>query len=213
MLNNMPHISSLYANSWVAWVMFALLVMAICNPLSRLVGVTWRGVFTHSERAYTVHVRNWMSEIVLRVFRLGVVALAMLVVVKSASVCQLGTYAKGLAIVAVVYIVQTILLYGVGSVFLSSKRMEAALEQYSLIRTLACIWLYPILLLLINISVPLLPQVLCGIVGGVYIVVLIGKSFQLFYTRPLSVVYILLYVLCLEILPLMVSVLALQHFV
>ena len=74
----LPHISSLYSESWVAWLLFALLVIALSNPFVRMVGVTWHGVFSHSERAYTPQTHDWLSEITLRIFQLGVATIGML---------------------------------------------------------------------------------------------------------------------------------------
>lgn len=210
---NLPHISSLYATPWVAWVMFALLVIALFNPQSRLVGVTWHGVFSHSERTYSVRARDWSNEISLRVFRLGIMAMALFLLVIPTETAQIMMFVKVLGIVAVVYTLQLLLLYGVGVVFVPAKRMAVAMEQYSNLRTLMCVGLYPILLLLTNIPSPLLAQVLCAIVLLSFVLVLLGKCIQLFYTTPISVLYIVLYIIFLEILPLMVSVSAIQYFV
>ena len=210
---NIPHISSLYANPWVAWVMFVLLVVALFNPQARLVGVTWHGVFSHSERAYSVRARDWSNEISLRVFRLGVMAMALFLLVIPTETAQLIVFMKVLGIVAIIYTLQLLLLHGVGYVFVPAKRMAAAMEQYSNIRTLMCVGLYPILLLLTNIPSPIFIQVACAIVLILFIVVLLGKSIQLFYTTPMSILYILLYIIFLELLPLMVSISAIQYFV
>ena len=44
--------------------------------------------------------------------------------------------------------------------------------------------------------------ILCGIAGGVYVVVICVKYMQLFYQNVLSIGYMLLYVISLEVLPL-----------
>lgn len=203
---------SLYSASWIAWVMFALLVVALLSPLIEVTSTTIQRIFSHSERTYAMHVRSWMSELSIRVFRFGVVAMATLLCVASTNEFLLVNYAKVLCVFAVLYSLQALLIRGVGYVFVPAKRMDVAMEQYDNVRTSMCVCAYPILLLLINISfVSALPQVLCGIVFVVYVIVLLGKSIQLLYTHPLSILYILLYIICLEIFPLMASIFVVQH--
>lgn len=209
-----PHISSLYSISWVSWVMFALLALFFLNPmLNSGIGVVLRSVFTRSERIYTVAARNWLNEITLRVFRIGILAMALLLVVFPVDHFSYVSYAKALGVCAAVYAVQSLLVHMVGYVFVSVERMNAALEQYSGIRTLVCIVLYPILLLLTNISSFALPKWLCGFVAVCYVGIVLYKCMQLFFSEILSILYIFLYVICLEIFPLAGCIYLAQHIV
>lgn len=201
----LPRISSLYSEAWVGWVMFALFAIAMLGMIPQAAGATLQTIFSRAERTYSVRTRHWVSEITLRLFRVGVLALALLIWVLPQGGATLLSYAKVLGVLATIYTLQTLLMYAVGGVFLSAKRMDVALEQYSAIRTLLCIAMYPILLLLTNISLPALPKIAFGIIFGLYFVVLLAKSVQMFYTHILSVLYILLYIVCLEVLPIMVS--------
>lgn len=202
----LPRISSLYSQAWVFWVMFALFAVAMLSLIPQAARGTLQTLFSRAERTYSVRNREWISELTLRLFRVGVLAMALLIWITPQADASLLSYAKALGILVVIYAAQTLLIYGVGKVFLHSKRMEIAMEQYSAIRTLLCIGLYPILLVLTNLSLPTLPAILYGIIFGLYIVALIAKSIQLFYAHILSILYILLYILCLEVLPIMASV-------
>ena len=196
------HISSIYANPWLGWVLFGLLFLAVLNPsMQANVWVVLRGMFSHSERAYSVHTQGWLSEICSHLFRIGVVAVAMLILAMPTGDVVFTTYAKVLAVVAVGYALQRLSLYGVGVVFLSRKYLEAAIEQYDGINALGCICLYPVLVLLINVPSARLAQILCMVVLIVFVGLLLWKSFRLFYVNILSILYILLYVICLEIIP------------
>lgn len=210
-MNSINHITSFYASPWVGWVMFVLLFVALLNPLSQNVRGMLQGIFSHSERTYAVHGRDWTSEIALRFFRIGILALTILIWLLPQNACSLLSYLKTFGILIAVYIVQTLLLYGVGKVFISSKLLDAAMEQYNGIRTLTCVWLFPVLLLLLNITTPVVHHILCGITLGLYLLLLFGKSIQLFYAHPLSIIYILLYIVYLEILPLFGSVLMVER--
>lgn len=199
---NFPHIASLYSESWVAWLLFALLVIALSNPFVRMVGVTWHSVFSQSERAYTPQTHDWLSEITLRIFQLGVATIGMLMWILPQGNVEPILFAQSLGIVTAVYVVQSVLTFAVGHVFVSSKRLGIAWAQHNNIRTLMCIGIYPVLLLLLNTTNSMVPQILCGIIVVLFVMLLAGKCLQLFYTGPLSILYVLLYVVCLEILPL-----------
>ena len=198
-----PHISSVYANSWTGWVMFVLLVLILLDSSKQynlLMGV--RSVVSQAERAYT-NSRAWGSEIGVRLFRLGVVSMAVWMVANSPSPIA---YAKILALVGGVYALQRLLLRGVGQVFVSSKQRIAAIEQYNGICTMACVSLYPILLVLMNVTTPNLAQILCGIVLVLFIGLVVWKSVRLFYVNILSILYILIYIIYLEIIPIVVII-------
>lgn len=210
-MNNIAHITSLYSASWMAWVMFVLLVVGLLSPLTRVTSMTLQSIFSRSERSYAVHVRSRMSGLALHIFRFGIVAMAMLLCAFPQGAFSFLSYLKVFGGCAILYTLQTLVLYGVVAVFVSPKRMGAIKEQYDSIRTSVCACAYPILLVLVNIpSISALPWIFCGIVFVVYVIVLFAKAVQLLYTHPLSVLYILLYVVCLEILPLMISIFVVQ---
>ena len=206
----LPHISSVYANSWMGWVMFVLLVLILLDSSKQynlLMGV--RSVVSQAERAYT-NSRAWGSEIGVRLFRLGVVSMAVWIIASSPSPIANSpspiAYAKILALVGGVYALQRLLLRGVGQVFVSSKQRIAAIEQYNGICTMACVSLYPILLVLMNVTTPNLAQILCGIVLVLFIGLVVWKSVRLFYVNILSILYILIYIIYLEIIPIVVII-------
>lgn len=201
----LPHISSVYANSWMGWVMFVLLVLILLDSSKQynlLMGV--RSVVSQAERAYT-NSRAWGSEIGVRLFRLGVVSMAVWILTIANSQSPIA-YAKILALVGGVYALQRLLLRGVGQVFVSSKQRIASIEQYNAICTMACVSLYPILLVLMNVTTPNLAQILCGIVLVLFIGLVVWKSIRLFYVNILSILYILIYIIYLEIIPIVVII-------
>ena len=194
----------------MGWVMFVLLVLILLDSSKQynlLMGV--RSVVSQAERAYT-NSRAWGSEIGVRLFRLGVVSMAVWIIANSPSPIANSpspiAYAKVLALVGGVYALQRLLLRGVGQVFVSSKQRIAAIEQYNGICTMACVSLYPILLLLMNVTTPNLAQILCGIVLVLFIGLVVWKSIRLFYVNILSILYILIYIIYLEIIPIVVII-------
>ena len=196
------HISSVYANGWVSWVLLALLLLLVLNRSAGMgvIGIL-RSVFSQSERVYGAQSRAWGSEVCEWLFRIGVLAMAVWILAIGNG--AMG-YAKVLGVVLGVYIVQRLVLRGVGYVFVSRKQLSAAMEQYNAICSAACVCLYPIVLVVMNVPAAHLAQILCGAVLVAFVGMIVWKSIRLFYTNILSLLYILLYIIFLEIMPIMV---------
>ena len=208
-MDMVPHILSVYANAWTGWVMLALLLLLVLNhtPQYSLIGSV-KNVFSHAERVYGAQSRAWGSEVCEWLFRIGVLAMAVWVLVIGNGRLAIGNgamgYAKVLGVVLGVYIVQRLVLRGVGYVFVSRKQLSAAMEQYNAICSAACVCLYPIVLVVMNVPAAHLAQILCGAVLVAFVGMIVWKSIRLFYTNILSLLYILLYIIFLEIMPIMV---------
>ena len=215
-MDMVPHILSVYANAWTGWVMLALLLLLVLNhsPQYSLIGSV-KNVFSHAERVYASQSRAWGSEVCEWLFRIGVLAMAVWVLAIGNGRLDMGYgrlaigngamgYAKVLALVLAVYIVQRLVLRGVGYVFVSRKQLSAAMEQYNAICSAACVCLYPIVLVVMNVPAAHLAQILCGAVLVAFVGMIVWKSIRLFYTNILSLLYILLYIIFLEIMPIMV---------
>lgn len=208
-MDMVPHILSVYANAWTGWVMLALLLLLVLNhsPQYSLIGSV-KNVFSHAERVYGAQSRAWGSEVCEWLFRIGVLAMAVWILAIGNGRLAIGNgamgYAKVLALVLGVYIVQRLVLRGVGYVFVSRKQLSAAMEQYNAICSAACVCLYPIVLVVMNVPAAHLAQILCGAVLVAFVGMIVWKSIRLFYTNILSLLYILLYIIFLEIMPIMV---------
>ena len=215
-MDMVPHILSVYANAWTGWVMLALLLLLVLNhsPQYSLIGSV-KNVFSHAERVYGAQSRAWGSEVCEWLFRIGVLAMAVWILAIGNGRLDMGNgrlaigngamgYAKVLALVLAVYVVQRLVLRGVGYVFVSRKQLSAAMEQYNAICSAACVCLYPIVLVVMNVPATHLAQILCGAVLVAFVGMIVWKSIRLFYTNILSLLYILLYIIFLEIMPIMV---------
>ena len=215
-MDMVPHILSVYANAWTGWVMLALLLLLVLNhtPQYSLIGSV-KNVFSHAERVYGAQSRAWGSEVCEWLFRIGVLAMAVWILAIGNGRLDMGYrqlaigngamgYAKVLGVVLGVYIVQRLVLRGVGYVFVSRKQLSAAMEQYNAICSAACVCLYPIVLVVMNVPAAHLAQILCGAVLVAFVGMIVWKSIRLFYTNILSLLYILLYIIFLEIMPIMV---------
>jgi hypothetical protein len=177
------------------------------SPQYSLIGSV-KNVFSHAERVYGAQSRAWGSEVCEWLFRIGVLAMAVWVLAIGNGRLAIDNgamgYAKVLGVVLGVYIVQRLVLRGVGYVFVSRKQLSAAMEQYNAICSAACVCLYPMVLVVMNVPAAHLAQILCGAVLVAFVGMIVWKSIRLFYTNILSLLYILLYIIFLEIMPIMV---------
>ena len=106
---------------------------------------------------------------------------------------------------------QYILTLGIGWVFVARKDMDNGLGQIEIVRNCIGVMLLPMPLWMIVVDNSLLSWILLGIIGAFFIILTLIKSLQLFYKNILSLFYILLYLICLEIIPLGGIVLWTQH--
>lgn len=206
------HISSPISESWVYWILLLFFVLVAVNRSVRdSVVVALRNSFSHSERVYGGQSQNILAISTAWIFRVGVLAMAIYILLYTSEQFTFMAYTKILGVVALIEVIRHILLLGVGWVFLSNNQLANGIGQLELVRNVACVWLLPVLLLLIRLNYPMLHFILLGIIGLAFTVLVIAKSTLLFYKNILSIFYIFLYFIYLEIIPVAGMVIWTKH--
>ena len=206
------HISSPISESWVYWILLLFFVLVAVNRSVRdSVVVALRNSFSHSERVYGGQSQNILAISTAWIFRVGVLAMAIYVLSYTSEQFTFMAYTKILGVVALIEVIRHILLLGVGWVFLSNNQLANGIGQLEIVRNVVCVLLLPVLLLLIRLNYPMLHFILLGIIGLAFTVLVIAKSTLLFYKNILSIFYILLYFIYLEIIPVAGMVLLTKH--
>ena len=206
------HISSPISESWVYWILLLFFVLVAVNRSVRdSVVVALRNSFSHSERVYGGQSQNILAISTAWIFRVGVLAMAIYVLSYTSEQFTFMAYTKILGVVALIEVIRHILLLGVGWVFLSNNQLANGIGQLEIVRNVVCVLLLPVLLLLIRLNYPMLHFILLGIIGLAFTVLVIAKSTLLFYKNRLSIFYILLYFIYLEIIPVAGMVLLTKH--
>ena len=206
------HISSPISESWVYWILLLFFVLVAVNRSVRdSVVVALRNSFSHSERVYGGQSQNILAISTAWIFRTGVLAMVIYILLYTSEQFTFMAYTKILGVVALIEVIRHILLLGVGWVFLSNNQLANGIGQLEIVRNVVCVLLLPVLLLLIRLNYPMLHFILLGIIGLAFTVLVIAKSTLLFYKNILSIFYILLYFIYLEIIPVAGMVLWTKH--
>lgn len=202
-MDNMARILSPSSASWGMWVLLGLLVLALCVGLfGSDIAALIRSLFSKSDRMYIDrNTQGILHTVIVQIFRVGVIALVGYLWIYEANDFAIMNYLLVGGIATSVLLVQWLLLRGVGNVFLPQKQLAIAMEQRSVVCNAMAMLLWPIALVMMYTGKEA-STILCGIAGGVYVVVICVKYMQLFYQNVLSIGYMLLYVISLEVLPL-----------
>ena len=202
-MDNIVRIWSPNSAPWVMWVLFGLLLLALCvGFLGSDIAALARSLFSKSDRMYVDrNTQGILQTIIVQSFRIGVIALVGYLWIYNANDFAIVNYLLVVGIVASLLLVQWLLLKGIGNVFLPQKHLAIAMEQRSIVCNAMAMLLWPIALVMMYTGKGA-STILCGIAGGVYVVLICVKYMQLFYQNVLSIGYMLLYVISLEVLPL-----------
>lgn len=189
--------------SWVTWVLlFLLAVMVFNRSILQSVSTVWHSLLSYSDRMYSSGgAQSILNTLLSIVFRWGVMAMCVYILCYEAGEFGINNYIKLFGIFVAVFIAQWLLSRLVGYTFLSSIQRENIRDQRAVIYNVSCVILLLFLLPMTHSS----SLVLHIILVSVFLLLLIGmltfRGIQLFNQRPWIVLYILLYIITLELLP------------
>jgi hypothetical protein len=202
-------ISSPISESWVAWLLLILLTFWVAKGMfiSEIIMVC-RGFFSRASRTYALgsgmQYATWL-------YRIGLSALIIHVLLYSKdNIFAIEDYGIILGIISIAYCIQWLLIRLIGTVFISHRLLESAIEQRNLINDAVC-GLMPIVLLLSGIEQ--IKAIVLLVLFLVYLVIIFIKSCQLLYKNISSVLYILLYIISLEFIPLVGTILWIKNII
>ena len=203
MINELLRISSVSSEAWVAWLLLGMLVLALLNGLFISdISALLRGMFSKAERIYVGrHTQGIVQKVSSGCFRIGMLAMVGYLWFGQYELSATQSYWAVLMKVLVVVVAQWLLIKSIGWVFISPKLLANALEQRSVICNAAAVLLWPIALVMRSADMGL-NIAMCGVLGAVYVIALCVKFMHLFFRDLLSVAYMLMYIVSLEIMPL-----------
>ena len=200
-------ISSPVSESWVAWILFLLVVLWVLNSMFvPEISMVFRGLFSRGERTYLSN--GGQLQYTTWGFRVGVVALLVQMLLVKGEGFAFVDYGIIFGIMSLAYLVQELLIRLVGAVFVSHRVLEGALDQRTLLNNALC-GMLPLVVL--SSRMERLGVVVLFALLSLYIGILLIKSVQLFYKNILSILYISLYIISLELIPLVGAILWIKN--
>jgi hypothetical protein len=162
------------------------------------ISIVFRGLFSRGERTYSssggqLQLTTWL-------YRVGLCALIVQMLLDKGDGFLLSDYGVILVILSVAFLVQWLLIRLAGMVFASYRLLESALEQRTVVNNAFC-GLLPVIVLLYEYEK--ISEIVLLIMLVLYIGIILVKFIQLFYRNFLSILYMLLYIISLELIPLM----------
>lgn len=207
-MNAVPHILTPISAPWVAWVMLFLLLCGVVAELvqSGVVLQAFSTIFAKVERSYGDVQQNLLEELVMNIFRIGTFAMALYLYAYRAGDFRFTTYMLVVAWVLGIDVIKLAASALVNYTFRISKRFTLISTHYNNLWTVICCGFYVALLFLINIDNAEVTKWLLFALAAAAIVLILIKWIRIFYTDLRSLLYIALYILTLEILPMLVLI-------
>lgn len=172
--------------------------------------IAFRTISSHSERVYGGN-SNILGRISAWIFRIALLALVMHIAFYKGGIFAFKTYLIIVGVVGIICLIQYILTIGIGWIFVTRKNLENGLGLLEMVRNSVALTLLPMPLLMMWIDNSLCKWILLSIIGAFFVILTLTKSLQLFYKNFLSFVYILVYLIYLEIIPIGGMVIWIQH--
>lgn len=168
-------------------------------------------LFSKVERSYNDSPMNYIGQALLFVFRAGIVGMAIYLFTYNS---DLATQANGseflfsrymtiMGAVAAMEVVKYLVSLLLNYTFQLSRQFATLFAHYTYVSTSICCVLYPLLLLIIYFGSQALTTIGLCVMMSVCWLVLFIKWVRVFFTSIPSVIYVLLYILTIEVLPLL----------
>lgn len=202
-------ISSPVTESWFAWLFFAFFVFWVSKGMFLAeANLVFRGLFSKGERSY---VGNVGLQYLTILYKAGIMALLIYMLIHADGEFILINYGIVFGVILATILVQNLLVRLVGVVFLSNRMLESALEQRGLIGDVLC-GLMPLAIMLLYM-IPACGMLVVIVLSLLYVGMILVKAIQLCYNNLLSVLYVLLYIISLEVIPLVGAILWIKNII
>ena len=204
-MEGIAHILTSVSAGWCGWTMLGLLLCVIISEALQPGAVTGAWMIFQaqsSNRAYKAAPDNFMGQLLVAIFRIGSLAMALCLCFDTGASFTFVKFAIAFGVILVAFCIKMLCNQWMDYTFMLSRRFEDIYVQYGHIVTLLAIVLYIGSMILIHVSNPIAARWVLGIAVCLFELMLIYRSVQVFYSSLLSVLYLLLYIITLEALPL-----------
>lgn len=191
-------ISSPFTESWVTWLLLLLLAIGISNQMFLTeITIVFRSLFSRGERTYTNNENK--IQYITWLYQICIVSLIVYLWLAQDGF-EIVDYGIIVGILGGTYLVQWIVIKFVAHVFLLHRQISAALEQRNLINNAISGIMLPLSFMMIWQGNRMNTILIAGL-AILYLGLIVVKSVQLFYNNATSILYVTLYILSLEVVP------------
>ncbi len=197
------HIESFYTSSWVSAILLLLLLClwGILWARPQSVGLGFSMSVSMLERRYNdnPHILSWLLSLL---FSASVTALALYMLYYEGGMFRPIALFKLMLLVILTKFVIDALMWLTGYVFSFLSEVHIGSEQRSLIWLAVSVVVFALVVVAACRPMPILLKTGLALVAGLYELAIGVKLFRVFFFKPLSALYITLYWLTVELLPL-----------
>jgi len=196
------HIISPASAVWCAW---AMLVILLCGILAELFqpGVVTQAknsLSAQTDRVYKESPTNFMGQLLISLFRLGVVTMAVYLSCAGTGDFSITGFWVIFGIVLAVFVVKMLCNICVDYTFHLSRHYGDAYEHYGNIFTLVTTVLYPAMLVLLRYGTQEANRWVLGSLGALFSLLWIYRAFRQYVSSFRALGYLLLHFFTIEIL-------------
>lgn len=191
----------MYSAAWCSWWLLVLGVFAILGEVFQpgVITSASASLFAHSNRTYKQVPNNFPGQLLLTLFRIGIPAMALCLFVDAHSIAAYGVAAALMVAMMVVKILCEQLL---DYTFHLRATAAGVHTHYTNIGTLSSILLYVCLLVLLQIGSVTVNRWVIGICALLFVGMISFRLARIYVTDAKAIVYLAIYILTLEVLPL-----------
>lgn len=197
------HIITPVSAAWCGWTMLFLLVCGILAEIFQpgVVSQAYVSLWARTERTYKEAPVNFLGQLFVSVYRIGTLSFALCICLYTDGHCSFAGYSAVFGIVLAVLLIKMLCNVVLGYAFSLRRQTMDAYEHYSNITTIACLALSAAMLGLMRYGDKEIAMWVFWSVTTAFLLIWIYRSWQIFVSRPIEVVYLLIYMATLEILP------------
>lgn len=197
------HIVSPASAVWCGWTMLALLICGILSELFQpgVISQVKSSLLSQRERIYKESPNNFMGQLMISLFRIGVLSMAVYVCCEPTGYFGFTGFWVIFGIVLATVFVKMFCNRWMDITFRLSRRFGNAYEHYGNIFTMCAMTLYPVVLVLLQYGYPEVNRWVIGSIVSVFIAIWFYCAFRQFVNSPRAILYLLVYAGTVEVLP------------
>lgn len=174
----------------------------------------FHSLFSKQDRSYSDSANDLLSEILLILFRSTTLTMLVYILVFcGAAQFRILYFLALLGLVILFDLCKWMILRLLSYVFSLQRRMDGPRAVYNNLWVFSAVLLFPVMVVIVNTGWTVVGWGFFLGIMGVYLGLLIRKMFRMFSITPMGILYILLYTMTLEVLPIGALVLISQTYV